>query len=89
MVTENTDSPLKRLIEAGNDLIAEGMAALKHDNPDGHAAALAFDKPGTLHRLFIDSLGDETTIDFVLYDKDGEMLRVLQFCAKRINPLRH
>ena len=70
-------------------MIAEALGSLAHDNPAGHAEAVEFDKAGAMRRIFIDSVADETTVDFVLYGQDGEPYRVFQYKAKRVDSARH
>ena len=81
--------PLKRLLAAGNDLIAEGMAACKRDNPAKHAKALEFAAAGAFPRIIIDTHPGLTTVDFVLWGQDGELQRIFQYRVESVNPVLH
>ncbi len=88
-MTAETASPMARLLAAANDLIAEGLASCKRDNPTATATVMAHVASGAFPRIIIDTHPDITTVDFVLWGQDGEQLRVFQYRANPVDPLRH
>lgn len=88
-MTAETESPLKRLIEAGNDLIAEGLAACKRDNPTAGAAVMAHAAAGAVPRLTIETHPEKTTVAFHLVHDEGDPLYVFRFDLKRVPDAKH
>lgn len=90
MSTNENESPLKRLLDAGNDLIAEGMANCHRDDPQRTAAAIEAERAGAFPRLIVDTMAHGlTTVDLVLCQPDGEILRLFQFRAQRKRETGH
>ena len=88
-MTAEIESPLKRLIEAGNDLIEQGLAACKRDNPTAGAAVMAHVAAGAVPRLTIETHPEQTTVAFHLVHDEGEPLYVFRFDLKRVPGERH
>lgn len=89
-MTAETASPLARLLEAGNDLIADALQSCERDNPDAHKDAMQFAKAGAIPRIIIETCDDLTTVDLLLIARDGsDFVRVFEYRAKRVPSARH
>ena len=89
MDTNENESPLKRLVEAGNDLIAQGLQLTERDNPVEHAKAMAFARAGAAHRLTIETRAEKATIAFDLVGADGGLVSLFRFDLKHVTNARH
>lgn len=84
-----TTSPTSRLIEAANELIAEGLQQIGQDDPGKHKALIEYAAAGAIPRLLIESLPGLVVVSLTVTGADGESIRAFEYRVKRVNPLRH
>ena len=85
-MNEKQSSPLTRLIEASNELIADTMPLVARDNPKGHAAAMLFLEAGAVPNLIIESRSDVIIVGLSLIDEDnGDLVKVFEQRAARVH----
>jgi hypothetical protein len=81
-------SPLNRLIESANDLIASAMAQIEQGEPAKHKALMDFVEGGAVPRLLIESPPGQIKARLTL-GRDGDDITVFEWRLNHVDAVRH